>query len=84
VIVLARITHHNPKRKAWSRQYRAVILVHDEGQYQQAQQSLQAVMAAANAPITTEILSLHTFYLAETYHQKYRLQHSPLMASVTS
>ena len=73
---------HNPKRKAWSRQYRAVILVHDEEQYEQAQQSLQAVMAAANAPITTEILYLNKFYLAETYHQKYRLQQSHLMAEV--
>lgn len=76
--------NHNPQRKAWSRQYKAVILTHDPWQQEQAQQSLQALMAATKAPITTQILPLTRFYLAETYHQKYRLQQSPLMAEVAT
>lgn len=73
---------HNPQRKAWSRQYKAVILTHDQWQQEQARQSLKAVMAATKAPITTDVLPLTRFYLAETYHQKYRLQQSPLMEEV--
>lgn len=73
---------HNPKRKAWSLQYRAIILYHDDSQFSQAQQSKSAVMAATNAQVNTVLQPLTKFYLAEDYHQKYRLQHSPLMDEV--
>jgi peptide-methionine (S)-S-oxide reductase len=73
---------HNPHRSAWSQQYRAIILYHNDAQRQQAQQSREAIMAATKAAVTTEILPLTTFYLAETYHQKYRLQNSALMSEV--
>ena len=70
---------HNPQRKAWSRQYRAVILTHDDAQFQQAQQSKDAVSQALDAPVETAIEPLTAFYLAEAYHQKYRLQKTSLM-----
>ena len=70
---------HNPQRKAWSRQYRAIILTHNDSQYEQAQQSKEAVSQAINAPVETAIAPLTQFYLAEAYHQKYRLQNTPLM-----
>lgn len=70
---------HNPKRKAWSSQYKAIILYHNEIQYQQAQQSMAVIKSSLNAAVTTDILPLTKFYLAEDYHQKYRLQMTPLM-----
>jgi len=70
---------HNPKRKAWSRQYRAIILYQNEIQHEQALQSKTQVKTALNTPVTTDILPLVKFYLAEGYHQKYRLQSTPLM-----
>ena len=71
--------NHNPKRKAWSSQYKAIILYQNEIQHEYAQQSMTAVKSSLNAPVTTDILPLVKFYLAEEYHQKYRLQSTPLM-----
>lgn len=73
---------HQPHRKSWSRQYRAVVLYHDEAQHEQAQQSKAAVSALSGTPVETAISPLQTFYLAETYHQKYGLQNTPLMAEM--
>ncbi len=73
---------HNPQRKAWGRQYMAVILYHNEAQREQAQRSKKEVMAITDEPVETMILPLTKFYLAEDYHQKYRLQNTILMREV--
>ena len=73
---------HNPKRKSWSRQYRDIILYENESQHQQAKQSMMTLASSLNAPVETDILPLTTFYLAEDYHQKYRLQNTPLMGEL--
>ena len=73
---------HNPQRKAWSRQYRAVVLYHNQDQCEQVQHSKEDLMGKINAPVHTAISPLNQFYLAEGYHQKYYLQNSLLMADV--
>jgi len=72
---------HNPASKVWSRQYRAIVLYHNERQRDAALRSKEALVANGQT-IVTEIVPLTTFYLAEAYHQKYSLQNTPLMADV--
>jgi peptide-methionine (S)-S-oxide reductase len=56
-------------------QYRSVIMVFDEKQEAQAQQSREkyqhALLAAGHSSITTEILQPTPFFYAEDYHQQY-------------
>ena len=56
-------------------QYRSAIYTLDDAQQNVARQSLAAyqaeLTAAGHGEITTEILSLDTFYYAEDYHQQY-------------
>lgn len=73
---------HNPTRGAWSTQYKAALWVHD-GRQREAAEASRAQIAEEktgrwfNKTIKTEILSTQTFYLAEDYHHKYLLQHTP-------
>ena len=73
---------HNPTRGAWSTQYKAALWVHNEQQAGLAEISKEQIAKAKtgkwfNRNIHTEIIPASTFYLAETYHQKYLLQNSP-------
>jgi peptide-methionine (S)-S-oxide reductase len=73
---------HNPTRGAWSTQYKAALFVHTETQARLAEETKARLAAEKsgrwfNNTIRTEILPAETFYLAEDYHQKYMLQHSP-------
>ena len=49
----------------------------NEEQKQLAEESLDRQAASLGAPIYTEILPYTGFYLAEEYHQKYRLRQQP-------
>jgi methionine-S-sulfoxide reductase len=74
--------NHNPTHGAWSTQYKAAAFVHTEAQARLAEDSKARLASEKtgrwfNREIKTEILPAGTFYLAEDYHQKYRLQHSP-------
>ena len=65
---------HNPCATPHSRQYMSAIWCHDA----QQQEFNQGLLAAANdrfdGGVTTPVERLKEFYLAEDYHQKYRLQ----------
>jgi methionine-S-sulfoxide reductase len=65
---------HKPSRKAWSTQYKAAVFYHNEEQKRLALASRNKVAAALEGKIHTEIIRFTGFYLAEDYHQKYRLQ----------
>lgn len=65
---------HDPTTKSWSRQYKAVIFYHDEEQKKLAAATRDRLAAKLGTKIHTEILPYEGFYLAEPYHQKYRLR----------
>ncbi len=65
---------HDPGARAWSKQYMAAVFYHDEQQKKMAEESRDRRTAATGKPIHTQILPLKAFYLAEEYHQKYRLR----------
>ena len=52
-------------------QYRSVILYHNDSQKQAAEKSKSAAAKKFTEGITTEIVPLKTFYIAEDYHQDY-------------
>ena len=65
---------HNPTRPAYSTQYASVVLAHDEAQLEEARRSAENFEQAIGRKVLTRIEPLKRFYLAEGYHQKYRLR----------
>jgi len=65
---------HDPGHKTWSPQYKAVIFFHNEDQKRLAFESRKRAADREKGPVYTEILPHTGFFLAEDYHQKYRLQ----------
>ena len=65
---------HSPTSRPWSSQYASIIFYHDEEQKRLAEESLAREEERRGKAIYTEIVPLDRFYLAEGYHQKYRLQ----------
>lgn len=65
---------HNPRSRAYSRQYMAAVFFQDEEQKRLAEASRGRVEAELGADVFTQILPAGTFYLAEDYHQKYNLR----------
>jgi len=58
----------------WSRQYISAVFYGNDEQKRLALATKERAAARAGRPITTEVAPLGTFYLAEDYHQKYRLR----------
>jgi peptide-methionine (S)-S-oxide reductase len=52
----------------------SAVFYHNDEQKHLALKTRDAAAARAGLPLTTQILPLGTFYLAEDYHQKYRLR----------
>ena len=70
---------HEPTQTSWSRQYRHAVFFHDERQRQLARDSKTALEKQIGRSVQTEVAPLHTFTMAEAYHQKYLLkQHHDL------
>jgi peptide-methionine (S)-S-oxide reductase len=65
---------HNPDAPSWSRQYMSIIFFHNDEQKRLATVSRDLQAAKTKGRIFTEIFPLTEFYLAEDYHQKYRLR----------
>jgi peptide-methionine (S)-S-oxide reductase len=70
---------HDPFSTAHKRQYRGVVLVHDDDQRAVAEQSRDALAERTGKPVRTPIEDLGEFYLAEDYHQKYELRSTPVL-----
>jgi peptide-methionine (S)-S-oxide reductase len=65
---------HSPTVRPFSTQYASIIFYRDEEQKRLAEESRDREAARRGAAIYTEIQPLTRFYLAEDYHQKYRLR----------
>lgn len=65
---------HNAYAKAYSKQYASLILYRNEEQRQAAMEVIAELEAESGRTIATEVKELDKFYLAEDYHQKFRLQ----------
>jgi methionine-S-sulfoxide reductase len=65
---------HSPTSPAYSRQYASIIFTHDDEQRRLALETKAREEARTGRTIYTEIVLFTEFWLAEDYHQKYRLR----------
>jgi len=72
-------SNHNPFSAARKRQYRGVVLAHDERQRDLAAASASALADRTGQSVETAIESIESFTLAEDYHQKYELRSTPVL-----
>ncbi len=70
---------HNPCAKAYSQQYRTAIFYQNEAQKKLAEETRDRLAAKKKDGVLTAIEPLTEFYLAEDYHQKYRLRNDGLL-----
>ena len=73
---------HSPTARPWSRQYASLIFYHDEEQKRLAEETRQREETDRGGRIYTEIVPFSEFYLAEDYHQKYRMRQVPDLMEV--
>lgn len=66
--------NHNPAGRSSLQQYASIIFYHDEEQRELALDTKQHQEAERGQTIYTEIVPYTEFWLAEDYHQKYRLR----------
>jgi peptide-methionine (S)-S-oxide reductase len=65
---------HNPYAPSFSRQYMSIVFFHNDEQERLAIASKDLEATRTKRRIFTKILPFTKFYLAEDYHQKYRLR----------
>lgn len=65
---------HNPCARPGSRQYRSATFCHGARQRRLAESMAKQVAKARGQEVRTLVEDIGTFYLAEDYHQKYRLR----------
>ena len=71
--------NHSPVSAPHKRQYRGVVLVHDEAQREVAEASKAALADRTGQSVETAVETLSAFTLAEDYHQKYELRSTPVL-----
>jgi peptide-methionine (S)-S-oxide reductase len=71
--------NHSPFTAPHKRQYRGVVLAHDDAQREAAEQSKAALAERTGQSVETAIETLDSFTLAEDYHQKYELRSTPVL-----
>jgi peptide-methionine (S)-S-oxide reductase len=65
---------HDPSIRPWSRQYASIIFYHNDEQKRLAEEALAQEAERRGRRLYTEFVAYDRFYLAEDYHQKYRLR----------
>jgi len=70
---------HDPTDRSWSKQYRNVIFYHNDEQKRTAEKTRDHIAAHLGRQVRTDIVPASTFYPAEDYHQKFRLQQDPVL-----
>jgi methionine-S-sulfoxide reductase len=73
--------NHDPTGRPWSRQYQAFVFYHSDEQRRLAEETRDRVAERLRREVRTEVVPFSTFYLAEAYHQKYRLRQAPGIAN---
>lgn len=69
-------TTHNPCRRPWSRQYMSAVFYADEDQ-REAIERTRELFVGEDQTVHTVVAPLDRFWIAEDYHQKYRLRREP-------
>ncbi|WP_394741072.1 peptide-methionine (S)-S-oxide reductase [Natronococcus roseus] len=69
--------NHDWHSSAPKRQYRSVVLAHDDDQYETASRERAAIADRTGRSPATDIERLSSFYSAEPSHQKYELRSRP-------
>lgn len=69
---------HRPASRPFSRQYMSAIHARSDEQLRLAEESRDRLSAVIGT-IYTSIVPLNRFYMAEEYHQKYRLRNAPAL-----
>ncbi|MFC4436484.1 MULTISPECIES: peptide-methionine (S)-S-oxide reductase MsrA [Natrialbaceae] len=72
-------TNHDWSTSAPKRQYRSVVLAHDDDQYEAACGERAALAERTGRSVTTDVERLEGFTPAEEFHQKYELQSTPVV-----
>jgi peptide-methionine (S)-S-oxide reductase len=70
---------HTPTSRPFSRQYASIVFTHDAEQERLARETKRREGAERGQAIYTEIVPYTQFWLAEEYHQKYRLRQSTVL-----
>ncbi len=70
---------HGPRAKAHKQQYMWALWYHNDEQADAIHAARRRVVRETGAKMDMHIAAALPFYRAEDRHQKYRLQHSPLM-----
>jgi peptide-methionine (S)-S-oxide reductase len=71
--------NHAWNTPAHKRQYRSVVLAHDDDQYETARRERDALATRAGSTVETDVERLGSFADAEPYHQKYELRSTPVV-----
>ncbi|OIB59392.1 peptide-methionine (S)-S-oxide reductase MsrA [Natrialba sp. SSL1] len=71
-------SNHSWQTPSRKRQYRGVVLAHNDEQYETAQRTKDDLAERTGATVETEIEVLESITLAEDYHQKYELRSTPV------
>lgn len=72
---------HDPTSSSWSKQYRHVVFYHSVEQKRAAEKTKDLVASQLGRRVHTDIEPASTFYPAEDYHQKFRLQQDPVLTA---
>ena len=72
-------SNHNPFSDGGKRQYRGVVLAHDEDQRAAAEAAKADLADRTGQLVRTPVEALSAFTRAEDYHQKYELRSTPVL-----
>ncbi|MCF7876213.1 peptide-methionine (S)-S-oxide reductase MsrA [Candidatus Bipolaricaulota bacterium] len=66
--------YHDPFAGSYSNQYAKILFYHDSTQREIAEEGRQEIAEQGDGTVATRVEKLNNFYVAEDYHQKYRLK----------
>ncbi|MBS3814389.1 peptide-methionine (S)-S-oxide reductase MsrA [Candidatus Bipolaricaulota bacterium] len=66
--------YHDPFTGSYSTQYAKILFYHDNSQQKIAKATREEIEEGSEGKVVTSIKPLDKFYVAEDYHQKYRLK----------